>query len=263
MAQQDSTREQTVLVLDNDAELVAAVAGMLRDVGCRVEEAADAAAAEDILESTPISLAIFEIGLSGTSGFEFLSRLTRREDAPPAVVFTRFGDHDLFRRRSLECGAAEYLDKSMGIETLKAVVSRYLSAPVLAAKPVASERAGTYALVVDDEPIICELIAKFMRTQGYECRHAYNADDARDLIVEGPPLVLFLDIQMPGRTGLDLLRELNTLGLRIPTMIITGLEEPSVGVEAEALGIVGFLHKPFNFGYLKNTVVPKIDQFTG
>jgi len=45
-------------------------------------------------------------------------------------------------------------------------------------------------------------------------------------------------------------------------MIITGLEEPSVGVEAEGLGIVGFLQKPFNFTYLKNTVVPKIDQLT-
>ncbi len=263
MAEEDAAQNTVVLVLDTDAELTAAISTALGEISCRVEQADTVPDALAKVRELHPAAVILEIALPGSNGIDFLEALAQEPTPPPALVHTRLGDNDLFRRRALESGALEYLDKSMGLEVLKAAVARHLEAGSGPSAAVASERRGTHALVVDDEPVICELISKFMRHQGYRCEHAHDAEEAREMIVNEPPLVLFLDIQMPGRSGLDLLRELNSLGLRVPTMIITGLEEPSVGVEAEGLGVIGFLHKPFNFSYLKDIVLPKIELLTG
>jgi len=122
--------------------------------------------------------------------------------------------------------------------------------------------AGDYILVVDDEPIIRRFVSLFFNQHGFETVAVPNADAARDQILRERPLAVMLDIEMPGRTGLDLLRELNTKGIKPPTVIMTGVEENSIGVEAESLGIIGFLPKPCNSSYMAHTLLPKIEMLT-
>lgn len=261
MADRDSTARHSILIVDPDSVELGDLPDSLARVGCEATCVGSASEALQALESGAFELLILEIDLADRNGIELLGDLSALSSCPPSIVYTRHGDNDLLRRRALERGAVEFLDKSMGLAALQSTIQRHLGSTRTAA--VASTRRGDHALIIDDEPVICELIAKFMRQQGYEAEYAHTADAGRDLIMKKIPLVLFLDIQMPGRSGLDLLRELNELGMRIPTMIITGLEEHSIGIEAEGLGIIGFLPKPFNFSYLKNQMLPKIELLTG
>ncbi|MBT3373984.1 MAG: response regulator [Lentisphaerae bacterium] len=261
MTDTDDTTKHPILLVDPDSAGASERIESLAAIGCEATCVGTSTEALSALSAKRFELLILEIDLDGGNGIELLADLSDLSTAPPSIVYTRHGDNDLFRRRALEGGAVEFLDKSMGLEALQSTVSRHLGSTPAAA--VASARRGDHALIIDDEPVICELIAKFMRQQGYVAEYAHTADAGRDLIMKELPLVLFLDIQMPGRSGLDLLRELNELGVRIPTMIITGLEEHSIGIEAEGLGIIGFLPKPFNLSYLKNQVLPKVELLTG
>jgi FixJ family two-component response regulator len=59
------------------------------------------------------------------------------------------------------------------------------------------------------------------------------------------PLCLLLDMQLEGMSGLDLLRELRTEGSTLPVIVITASEDPESRNEAERLGCVAYLSKPF------------------
>jgi len=252
--------ECTVLIVDRTEADARATATGLGLQNCRTEIATTLKAAVAVVESFGPRVVVLEMALVGENGLELLPALPTGSASPAVVVYTACGDNDLLRRRALEQGAAEYLDKSIGPDALRVIVERHLQA---SGGAVASARLGDHILVVDDEPLICQYVAKFLRQHGYRVEYVHTADAGRDAILKELPRALLLDIEMPGRTGLDLLRELNEKGIRLPTIIITGVEEHHIGIEAESLGIVGFLSKPFTLNYLQNSVLTKLELLTG
>jgi FixJ family two-component response regulator len=60
------------------------------------------------------------------------------------------------------------------------------------------------------------------------------------------PDCLIVDVNMPEMTGLDLQRELLKLGVHIPTIVISAVEDEGVTTEAKSLGVETFLSKPMS-----------------
>ena len=60
------------------------------------------------------------------------------------------------------------------------------------------------------------------------------------------PECLIVDVNMPEMTGLDLQRELLKLGVHVPTVVITAIEDESVAADAKSLDAEAFLTKPMN-----------------
>lgn len=58
------------------------------------------------------------------------------------------------------------------------------------------------------------------------------------------PYCLIVDVDMPEMTGLDLQRELRSLGVPLPTVVITALDDEGVAADAKSLGAFAFLRKP-------------------
>lgn len=100
-------------------------------------------------------------------------------------------------------------------------------------------------LIVDDEyPARKELRAQLAQFPEVEIvGEAANADEARKLIAAVPYDVVFLDIEMPGRSGLELAREL--AGTGGPRVVFT-TAYPQYAVEAFDVGAAGYLVKPFD-----------------
>lgn len=99
-------------------------------------------------------------------------------------------------------------------------------------------------LIVDDEPLARERLAQLVRAQAPAAtlREAGNGDDALELIRAWQPQLLLLDVQMPGRTGLDVAK---TLGARLPpTIFATAYDEHAVA--AFELAAIDYLLKPFD-----------------
>lgn len=104
-------------------------------------------------------------------------------------------------------------------------------------------------LIVDDEEIVCRGLAKFVKWQDYGFSVegiAYSVDDALALMEKTRMDVVFMDIRMPGKTGLDLLQIIQKLYPDVKSVILSGFSEFSYAREAIRYGAVDYLNKPVN-----------------
>ncbi len=100
-------------------------------------------------------------------------------------------------------------------------------------------------LIVDDEPSIRLTLAEFLRREGFEPLAAADAAQGSALFGEdGGVDVAVVDINLPGRSGIELLREMRERDPRVPVIVITG--EPDVSYLPEIVrgGAYDFLAKP-------------------
>ncbi|MAG55967.1 MAG: DNA-binding response regulator [Planctomycetes bacterium] len=101
-------------------------------------------------------------------------------------------------------------------------------------------------LLVEDDTSIRESVSDFLRGRGYFVTEADCAETAARAIVKGEFSLLLLDVLLPGRSGLDLLRSLRRDGNRVPVIIITARGEEHQRVEGLELGADDYVLKPFS-----------------
>lgn len=116
-------------------------------------------------------------------------------------------------------------------------------------------------LMVDDEADAVTLFRQQFRREirrgEYEFDFAASAPDALDKLASREPpadMVILSDINMPGMSGLDLLREVQQRWPAIPVFMITAYGDADTEERAYALGATAFLHKPVDFNALKERV---------
>jgi DNA-binding response OmpR family regulator len=100
-------------------------------------------------------------------------------------------------------------------------------------------------LVVEDEPALARGLADHFHDEGYEVRLIGRGDQAMPAVREFPPQLVVLDIVLPGRSGLDVLRELRAAGDRVPVLMLTAKGEVVDRVVGLELGADDYLAKPF------------------
>jgi FixJ family two-component response regulator len=98
--------------------------------------------------------------------------------------------------------------------------------------------------VVEDDMDERVALGRVLRAGGFDVRSYASAEDYLTSEV-ADPLCLLLDVQLVGMSGLDLLRELRKDGSILPVIVITGSGDIEAESEAEQLGCVAFLRKPF------------------
>jgi DNA-binding NtrC family response regulator len=104
------------------------------------------------------------------------------------------------------------------------------------------------ALIVDDDLSFQLGLAEAVRLEGFTTTTAANLQEAREEIAKGPPDVLFIDLNLPDGTGLDLLREMETIP---ETVLITGQASMETAVQALRRGVTDYLTKPVDFARVK------------
>ncbi|WP_306549170.1 PAS domain-containing protein [Desulfobulbus sp.] len=100
-------------------------------------------------------------------------------------------------------------------------------------------------LIVDDEPYIRSLLTALLEKAGHFCQAAENVAQAKRLLTETPFDLLITDIDMPGETGLDLIRHTKTRYPEVAVVIASVLDDPEQVKEIIDLGIYGYILKPF------------------
>jgi two-component system, OmpR family, phosphate regulon response regulator OmpR len=103
----------------------------------------------------------------------------------------------------------------------------------------------TRLLLVEDEPALARGLADNFRAEGYEVRQVARGDDAAAAVSAFRPDVLLLDIALPGRSGLDVLRELRQAGERVPVLMLTARGEALDRIVGLEIGADDYLPKPF------------------
>ncbi len=115
-------------------------------------------------------------------------------------------------------------------------------------------------LIAEDEPGIRNLLAQLFRAQGYTTDVAVDGLETIERLKETEYDLLLMDVNMPGRTGLEVLRHQDEVGRRIRTILMTALDETEAMDEAKRLGVVAFFGKPFDIFELKKEVTVQISN---
>jgi RNA polymerase sigma factor (sigma-70 family) len=105
--------------------------------------------------------------------------------------------------------------------------------------------AGPPVLVIDDDPALRESVGRLLRSVGLDARLFASVPDFLKSDHPSGPTCLVLDIRLPGRSGLDLQRELAAADIQIPIIFITGHGDIPMSVQAMKGGAIEFLTKPF------------------
>ena len=102
-------------------------------------------------------------------------------------------------------------------------------------------------LIVDDSLLIHNLLASTLISNGYEiCGDAMNGKEAVEKYEELKPDIVFMDITMPIKDGLQASREIKEKDPNAKIIMLTAMGDQEVRGEADEIGISVFLKKPFN-----------------
>jgi len=103
----------------------------------------------------------------------------------------------------------------------------------------------TTVLVVDDEPTIREIVARYLEREGYRTLEAADGNRARELLERDPPDLVVLDVMLPGPDGLELCRWIRSRS-RLPVIMLTARGEESDRIVGLELGADDYVTKPFS-----------------
>ena len=100
-------------------------------------------------------------------------------------------------------------------------------------------------LVTDDDTACRETILKTLEREGHTLLGACDVESAIQAVKRNRLDLIVCDYRMPGKTGVDLLIELEALGSHIPVLIVSAFADPQTEAAAKRLGAVALLKKPF------------------
>ena len=118
-------------------------------------------------------------------------------------------------------------------------------------------------LVVEDEQKIARLVQKGLKEFGFAVDVIGRGDEALEIILDNPFDAIVLDIMLPGRDGLSILRALRERANAIPVLILTARGEIREKVEGLDLGADDYLAKPFAIEELAARLRALIRRQTG
>src|SRR6185295_9326763 len=110
--------------------------------------------------------------------------------------------------------------------------------------------------VVDDDPLVLNALSVVLSREGYQVTGFGEGASFLAAAKSRTPTCIILDVQMPGQSGLDILRELNAQQYPAPIFIISGIGDIPMAVEAIKSGALDFIEKPFDAA----TVVTRVRE---
>ena len=100
-------------------------------------------------------------------------------------------------------------------------------------------------LVVDDEPIVREVVVRYLARDGHRTLEAADGDRARELIERQAPSLVVLDVMLPGTDGLALCRWIRARS-DLPVILLTARGDESDRIVGLELGADDYVTKPFS-----------------
>jgi CheY-like chemotaxis protein len=100
-------------------------------------------------------------------------------------------------------------------------------------------------LVVDDEPIVCHSVRRILSKQSCAVEEAFDVDSALLKMKLHKYDLVLLDLKMPKRSGMEVLRSIKSQWPDLPVVMVTGHGSIETAIEATKLGAFNFIPKPF------------------
>lgn len=114
-------------------------------------------------------------------------------------------------------------------------------------------------LIVDDEENIL-FVTKTAFESHYEVFTAPDGSTALEIIKKERPVLVFLDIKMPGMSGMEVLEAIAELAFRPTVWMLTGDEDLDTAIKTLRTGAAGYVTKPFELNRLREIVLSTVES---
>ena len=210
----------------------------------------------DLFRSSSPKVTLLDLRMPEMDGLTLLKEI-RAIDPHAPVIILGGGATDEHENQARALRATDFIRKGLSLDILVEAVNRVskLPAPAMATPPPCGDGetghlSGESVLVVDDEPLVCDLFVRFLTLRGYRALGVRNGQDALRMVDEVHPDAILLDMIMPGMAGIDVLRALRDKEYPGGIIIMTGTHNEELLGEAWSLGPHELLLKPVDLDRL-------------
>lgn len=102
-----------------------------------------------------------------------------------------------------------------------------------------------HIVIIDDEVVVGETLAEAVRDQGHTVAVGRSGSEGLALLAKETPDAVFLDLVMPGLSGVELLREIRRGNPELPIVVVTGRARRQDLDEVRRLGVTDIVEKPW------------------
>ncbi len=235
---------KTVLIVEDEAIVRDSVRDWLMDAGYAVKVAREGYEALKMIEKQDFDVVLLDLRLPGKDGLQVLREARLRRPAIKGIIITAYPTVQT-AVEAMKLGAIDFLTKPLDLTRLESLVQEKSEVASLSANPI---------LVVDDEASVREALRDWFIDAGYQVETAPDGEKALKLIGEKDFSLLILDLKLPGRDGIEVLREARRISPGLRGVIITAYPSVETAVEAMKLGAAEYLIKPLALSELEKIV---------
>ncbi|PIU17960.1 MAG: hypothetical protein COT18_11495 [Elusimicrobia bacterium CG08_land_8_20_14_0_20_59_10] len=260
-----------ILIIDDDGIVRDALSVFLVRAGHEVFTAADGANGVQVFKNCTPDLVVLDRDLPLLSGSGVFDNIRAISKTTPIIILTGFSaseEADAY----LRCGAAAFLSKGDGLSPVLAWIDRLLGVPLKkdgapavteapALKPApeaAAGPAGGLVLIADDDAELRKVLRRCLAALACEIIEAENGVEALALARARKPDIVLLDIEMPGRNGVEVLKELAPEMTGTGFMMITGNEDEELARQCLELGAFDYISKPVSLDTLGEIIKARL-----
>jgi len=231
-------KDINVLIVEDSKYMNSVILKTAQDYGYNCKSVFTYEEAQKLLEKELFDFIILDLNLPDKYGMDLVLNIMGITDAK---IFILTSEVDIELREALfRKGILDYLIKDKHfIDSIGSINHTIHSLPYNAAKNI---------LVIDDSKFICHEISKVLGAREYNVIAEYSAKEGIERLMHDDIHTIILDMELPDKNGLDVLRELgkNEKTKDIPVIVLSATADNEVVRNCIKLGSSDFVKKPFN-----------------
>ncbi len=249
---------EKVLLIDDEQKTREALAKVIQKEGFEAFTTQDGEEGLKVFYKEKPAIVITDIKMPRMSGLELLNKVQEFSPETHVILISAHGDYDTVVT-ALNYGATDYLKKPIDIHELIVILGR--------CQEKINERRNIEPryniLIMEDEEVARKNLVKVLKSQDrWNVLSVCDGEEGLNLLSKQKIDIMILDLQMPRKDGLSVLREIRKTDMDgdCEVIIMTGYGDEATATEALRLGAIGFQQKPIDIEHLIFSVDKAIEK---
>ena len=227
---------EKILVVDDEQSMRVTLAAILRDEGYEVTTASTGEEALELCSKENFRVVLMDVRMPGIDGVEAFRKIRRHQEGVRVILMSAYG-MDALRDAALDEGAIAFLAKPLDVEKTVDLIR---------------DVTGTAILVVENEEETASVLQSGLKERGYRVTVSRSAHEALELVEQIRFDLIFVDVNLPVMSGLELYLAIKKITPTAVAIMITGAEAEfeSLAEEAVRRNAYTLVRKPLEIDYV-------------
>lgn len=239
-----------VLVIDDDRMNCDLLQAVLTRHGYDVHSATSGLEGLKLFRQHAPRVTILDLRMPEMDGLTVLREI-RAIDPHAPVIILGGGATEVQENQARALRVTDFVRKGLSLDVLVEGVNRVVQLPARKQEGAGPQtgtamETGETVLVVDDEPLVRDLLVQFLSLRGYRALGVKDGAQALSMVEQAPPDLILLDLMLPGMSGVEVLRRLREKHFNGAIIIVTGSSDEELLEEAWSLHPQEVISKPID-----------------